>query len=190
MDTFENIRNQWSTFLDQPGARTALLQTGLSLMQPPHFGDTPTAQVGRAIGAGGEAVTRQAEAQSKQELAQAKGETLRANMGQAGAKLGLEYFKRQSIEKGQQASRQAMILREYLKDKDHDEKTYANEVKRITDANAFKPAAQREKIPPRPVLMSLEDWVRAKGPAVVAGFGLTGPEAKQPAQSEEDLGNP
>ena len=103
MDTFENIRGQWATFLDQPGARTALLQTGLALMQPPQFGQTPAGHIASAIGEGGAAVSRQQAEQSKQELEGARAEAAGARSREAAQRLPLEYFKRQSIEQGQAA---------------------------------------------------------------------------------------
>lgn len=48
----------WDDWLQRPGNRTALLQIGLNLMQPPGFGQTVAGQVGQAIGAGGEAQAR------------------------------------------------------------------------------------------------------------------------------------
>lgn len=53
-------------FMDDPRARAALLSFGLSMMQPPSFGDNAVSQIGRAIGAGGEAVGR-VEAQARKD---------------------------------------------------------------------------------------------------------------------------
>lgn len=64
--------NQWDDWLNRPGNRTALLQMGLQLMQPPAFGQTVSGQIGQAIGAGGEAVDREAASDLKERLAEGK----------------------------------------------------------------------------------------------------------------------
>lgn len=92
-ETFEELRSQWSNFLEQPGARTAMLQAGIALMQPPSFGDTPLSQFGRAIGSAGEAVTRdmelgrkERESESKIDLAESRSEAERARAGEAASR--------------------------------------------------------------------------------------------------------
>lgn len=87
--TFNKLRDQWTTFMEQPGGRAALLSAGLSLMQPPSFGDTPTSQIGRALGVAGETVghqeamnLKQREADIKQQDASSK-ELLRSSQADA-----------------------------------------------------------------------------------------------------------
>lgn len=78
----QGVAQQIGSFMDDPRARSALLSFGLSLMQPPSFGDNPVAQIGRAVGAGGEAAGRvQNQALKEQELASK--EDLRAAQGDA-----------------------------------------------------------------------------------------------------------
>lgn len=54
----QSVAQQVGSFMDDPRARAALLSFGLSMMQPPSFGDTFASQVGRSIGHGGEAANR------------------------------------------------------------------------------------------------------------------------------------
>lgn len=89
---FEQLTDQWNTFLSDPRGRGAILQMGLALMQPRGFGDTGAGQVGRAIGAGGEQVGRreamdikEQEAASKQELRGAQAAAQEARAGTAAA---------------------------------------------------------------------------------------------------------
>lgn len=93
METFESLRSQWDSFLEQPGARTALMQFGVNMLQPPSFGDTPMSQLGRAVGAAGEATTRQGildvkerESEAKTDLAEARAGAATARAGEAGAR--------------------------------------------------------------------------------------------------------
>jgi|SRR5215813_1258570 len=84
---FSGIAQQWADFMDQPGARTALLNAGIALMQPPSFGDTFASQLGRAIGAGGEAATRGEAQAAEVERKEAQAEAARSRAGEAGARL-------------------------------------------------------------------------------------------------------
>lgn len=88
-----NISQQWSDALGDPGVRTALLQFGLSALQPPSFGDTFGSQVGRSIGSAGEAVGRreedarkQQETDSKAQLRDAQSTAAEARATAAGAR--------------------------------------------------------------------------------------------------------
>ena len=163
MDTFEGIRNQWSTFLDQPGARTALLQTGIALMQTPQFGQTPTGQIGAAIGAGGEAVSRQQAEQSKQDLEAARAEAAGSRAGEAQQRLGLEYFRRQSIERGQEASRQAHLFGLHAAYNKTQETTYQRDMHDWHQNNDHLPEARRAPKPERPQYLDFETWARTAG---------------------------
>jgi|SRR5262245_2591057 len=100
--SFEDIRNQWASFLDQPGARTFLLQTGLSLMTP-QWG-TPASQVAGAIGQGAAAVSRGEALQSKEEAERARAEAAGTRAELAAQRIPLAHYQRQSIEQGQAAT--------------------------------------------------------------------------------------
>lgn len=91
-------QGEWSNPLQDPRARAALLQTGLQLLQPAGWGQSPTGAVASAIGSGAEAVQRadtqdrqdttldqkQQEIDSKGELRVAQAELAGARAGQAG----------------------------------------------------------------------------------------------------------
>lgn len=88
-----NVASSWNQALGDPGVRTALLQFGISLMQPPSFGDTTSSQIGRAIGDSGEAVSRvnedtrkQQETDSKASLRDAQSTAAEARATAAGAR--------------------------------------------------------------------------------------------------------
>lgn len=82
-----DLSQQWSDALNDPQVSTALLQAGISLLQPPQWGDTLGSRIGQAVGSAGEALTRQQDIQNKQELGRARTEaaTARANAAAARA---------------------------------------------------------------------------------------------------------
>jgi hypothetical protein len=104
-----DIAQQWSDALNDPTVRTALLQFGISALQPPSFGDTTGSILGRAVGSAGEAVTRKDEAARKQQesdskdtLRQAQATSAEARATAAGARAsaagaGLDYKRGQLI---------------------------------------------------------------------------------------------
>jgi hypothetical protein len=79
--------NQIAGFLNQPGAQAALLNFGISMMQPRGYGDTFAGQFGRAVGAGGEAATRGELQGANIEKSEALAEAARSRAGEAGARL-------------------------------------------------------------------------------------------------------
>lgn len=103
-NTFNKLKDQWTTFMDDPGGRAALLSMGLSLMQPPNFGDTATSQIGRALGVAGETVGRreamdvkqretgvkEQEAESKQLLRASQADAATSRADTAAARLGTQ----------------------------------------------------------------------------------------------------
>src|SRR5262245_56997727 len=50
------VRNAWDGFLSNPDNQAALIQFGISLMQPMGFGQTPMGHLGQAIGSAGAAL--------------------------------------------------------------------------------------------------------------------------------------
>src|SRR5882672_10569734 len=93
--TYDKIRSEWGAFMGDPHGRAALLSAGLSLMQPPSFGDTGAGQIGRAIGTAGESVTANEESDRKkretdirQQEADSKGDLRVAQAGAAEARAG------------------------------------------------------------------------------------------------------
>jgi hypothetical protein len=68
---------EWSTALNDPGVRAALLSTGLQLMQPAGFGQTSVGHLGMGIGAAGETTNIREKMDTEQEkLGIAKQEAL------------------------------------------------------------------------------------------------------------------
>jgi hypothetical protein len=95
--TYDKIASQWTSFLDQPGGRASVLSAGLALMQPGGWGQNGAAQIGSAIGAGGEAMGRveamnlkQREADSKDMLRAAQADAAGARAGAAGQALEVQ----------------------------------------------------------------------------------------------------
>jgi hypothetical protein len=72
--------NQWDSWLDRPGNRTALLQMGLQLMQPVGIGQTAGGAIAQSVGAGGEAIDRQEAADLKDTIAQNKLDTANSRL--------------------------------------------------------------------------------------------------------------
>lgn len=127
--TFNKLRDQWTTFMEQPGGRAALLSAGLSLMQPPSFGDNPTAQIGRALGVAGETVGRreamdvkqretgvkEQEAESKQLLRASQADAATSRADTAAARLGTQGANLQLQRERLDAARQHQSLQERIK---------------------------------------------------------------------------
>lgn len=86
--TFSNLRNQWDTYLQNPGATSALLSFGLSLTQPPSFGDNAFSQIGRAVGTAGETTSRREAMDIKQQEADSKAMAREAAANVAAARAG------------------------------------------------------------------------------------------------------
>lgn len=91
------VAAQWSNALSDPTVRSSLLQFGISMLQPPSFGDSFGAQVGRAIGSAGEAQSnREAEDLKRQDVAgkttlrEARASAAEARAREAGSTLDLK----------------------------------------------------------------------------------------------------
>jgi hypothetical protein len=188
-DQFEQLRNQWTTFLDQPGARAALLQFGTTLLQPPQFGQTGAGQIGQALSAGGEAVSRGEEQKSKEDTAAARAEAATARAGEAGSRLSLEQFRRQSIEKGQQEAQAMQAIKTYQMEKQKAQAAYADWVKN------FNLGLRPDKPPPTFPEYSFEQWARDTGAIALPGVArivgagrATAPAAKPQQQTETPEG--
>jgi hypothetical protein len=183
--TFDNIRQQWGTFLDDPKGRAALLSAGLALMQPPNFGDNAASQLGRAIGAGGESARaieaqdlKKSEADSKDALreasasakltsadaATARAEAAGARAGAAGDRLG---YQQQRLQDMQERANLQGRLRASI--------GYQNYVNKENSARLLEPN--------RPPPMDRDAWMRANGLEDI----LTPRPSGTSAPAEEDL---
>jgi hypothetical protein len=185
VDPQDAVRSQWASFLDQPGARAALLNAGIALMQPPSFGDNLASQVGRAIGAGGEAVTRAELLNAKVGDIETRQELARARISQATDRLGLEHFRRKSIESVADANRQAGVFRTYIKDQNDVNKAYQRQLKDWNDLKLTTPASQMPPQPTPPPAMDFSTWMRVRGAGLIGAQGLTAPQASS-TKTEDD----
>lgn len=66
------LSQEWKTWLDDPQNKAALMQFGISLMQPVGLGQSALGHLGQAVGAGGEAANRLAKEQLNEEEATSK----------------------------------------------------------------------------------------------------------------------
>ncbi len=168
-ETFNNIRNQWSSFIEQPGNRAFLLQTGLALMQPPSFGDNPASQIGRAVGAGAEAATRQQVIESKLAESESKAEANIARAGEAGARagaaqdrLGLDYFRLQAMGAKDENKQLADAQAAFLKDKNLLAVRHKERLKAWDDANLLRTPGIGPRPPAEAPDPSFESWLQSK----------------------------
>jgi hypothetical protein len=157
--TYTKVKQEWDAFLGNPQGRAALLSMGLSLMQPPSFGDTGAGQIGRAIGAAGESATsnqlmglKEREQESKAELrssqataAEARAATAGARAETAGARLGMQAEQLRSMNE-----------RNLLGNRVRLSGMYQNYVRDIAKANAN---AQLLGGAQQPVL-PMNDWIK------------------------------
>lgn len=63
-----DISTQWRSWMNNPNNNAALIQFGISLMQPVGLGQTPLGHLGSAVGDASQAITRREAEQQKQEL--------------------------------------------------------------------------------------------------------------------------
>ena len=63
------LTSQWMQFLQKPEVRTALLQFGITLLQPKQPGETAVSRIGAGVGAAGRAVERFTETRTEREAA-------------------------------------------------------------------------------------------------------------------------
>jgi hypothetical protein len=186
----EGIRNQWTNFLDQPGARPALLSMGIALMQPPSFGDTPTSQIGRAIGAGGEAATTGEALASKEAEQGARAEASVAKAGQAGERL----LRLEDLRNAKEQGNELQLRKLYLADQANQDKAYQAAHKEWQKAMSdFKLTGLKGETPPaepqKPAYMSYEQWAATKGGGALLGGPSAGRKAAQPPPAPDEVRN-
>lgn len=173
-----NVASEWSDALAKPNVRAALLQAGLSLLQPPSFGQTTGGQIGQAIGSAGEALDRQErsqlaqqEADSKATLREARAAAAEARAGAVGAGLDV---RRGQLEVAQQKLGIQQLFANMRQDA-QDRRTYQQYLGVWgRDVNNFG------KTPP-----SYEDWRKMHGlPPVTQPTGVPG--AGDPTKPTQD----
>jgi hypothetical protein len=167
-DEREATQQQWNSFLDKPGARAALLNFGIALMQPPSFGDNFASQFGRAVGAGAEAAQRGELQESKVGELEARSAAATARAGAAGERTGLEYFRRKSIESEGALNRQTQAFGMYLRDKQAVDKAYTKQKADIDKANELRSSKDQLPYPPPPPSMDYPTWLRVRGAGLLS----------------------
>lgn len=209
-----DIGKDWGNALSDPSVRTALLQFGISMMQPPSFGDTFASQTGRAIGSAGEALGRneaadikQQEADSKQQLRESQSNLAAEKAASQGA---LTDQKRQALDQQQQKiqlQRQNQTLQNAIRQQAERTRAQAayQKYSKDTDAANFllPPDKQQPKVP-------FEQWYQQSRGMDRTGIGgmptppqaavdrlLNSPETRDqfdakygPGASEQYLGAP
>lgn len=183
---FTRVRQEWDSFLGNPQGRAALLSAGLSLMQPPSFGDTATSQIGRAIGAGGETASRneamdlkKSEAESKDELRQVRGQAALSNaesraaaaearVGAAGARAETAAERLKAMQEGGRMRAAIALSQQY--------QGYTRSVAERNRKGAEGLLGMQGKFTPEPIL-SYPDWVAANPQLKNMGFDVKTPAA-------------
>lgn len=180
-----DIAGQWRNWMANDQNRSALLQFGVSLMQPMGFGQNAVGHVGQAIGSVGEMAGRRQEADRKERETDSRAELRTAQAGLAESR---------AANAGTSAARAADRLemaRERLGFERERFRTstlvrlqtaWGREVERINANNMLVPPDQRRPVP------TFEEYVR-NNPHVAAGVGMD-QGAGAPAASDSGTSHP
>lgn len=118
-----SVTSAWTDWLAKPENKAAMIQAGVSLLQPPSAGQSGVGQIGQAIGEGAaardRAITgRQAQAQQQQDaaIAQQNADTARisAESGRTQAGAQAEYYRANTATARDKASSQLSALSKAL----------------------------------------------------------------------------
>lgn len=200
---YENLVGQWNEFLADPRGRGALLQAGLTMMQPRGFGDTVTGQVGRAIGSGGEAIGRveaadraNLEASSRQELrgaqanlAGARAETSVANANTAATRAAAAGDRLAYLRETEQGRTDRHNLGQQVRLSG----LYQQAVNQINQQNSRNARQNADPLnrgqPTLPILPipSMQDWLRSN-PTEVQGMFPSVPGSTTPPATPQPSG--
>lgn len=168
-----DIAGQWRNWFADSNNRAALMQFGVSMMQPVGLGQSPAGHIGQALGQTGEALTRRSEfdrkdreLESKDELrgaqatlAESRAATAGAGAGRAADRLAFERerfgFQRQRY----QTSDLIRLQQQFIRDKQKHEENMA-----------VQPAASRTPFP------NFDAWV-AQNPSLARSLDLGGTSA-------------
>lgn len=158
------VDTSWANgVFSDPRVQSGLLQAGISLLQPPSFGDTTGAQIGRAIGAAGEAYGRQeeearkqADTESKSSVRESRAALAEARAANAGANV--------TARQGQlELQRDRMGMQEILQSQRRHRdalNTYQRYAQEANKAKILDPAA--------PGALPFDKWAAANGYGDVA----------------------
>jgi hypothetical protein len=174
---YDKIAQQWTSFLDQPGGRAALLQAGLALSQPMAWGQSGFGHLAGAIGSGAEAATRAEalglkaqEAESRMMLAEARAGAAGAHAGAAETRAQSAREKLESGEKLKNLQARIQVNRMYNQYRAGEENNYQKALREYETNKLLYP----NKPPPeRPQIMSEDEFIRSS--PVLRELGITGP---------------
>jgi hypothetical protein len=160
------LASRWQQWIDNPGNRAALIQTGLALSQPISAGQNVLGHVGQAVGQGGEASDRirrqgleEEELASKQDLRSAQSDLAGARAENAGVRAGAQAQRLemagQLLQQREEASRlraNVALTGEYRKYRDSVDK------RNLINGTTEKP-------------LDFEDWIVQANPNLVNAVG-------------------
>src|SRR4249919_1568015 len=151
-ETYSKISNEWTTFLDQPGGRAALLQSGIAMSQPLAWGQSNFGGLMSAIGSGGEAATRADVLEQKKAESESKAMLREAQAGAAESRASTAGTKADLAQQALQVKREQMQLRAW-NDLRRGYETYRSAIEKSNDTNRLlNPEAVK---PP----LSIEQWI-------------------------------
>lgn len=168
--TYSDIADQWSTFLEAPGGRAALLQAGIAMSQPLSWGQSNFGAFTGALGSAGEAATRAEVLDTKRQESESKMMLREAQAGAAESRAGAAGTKLEAAQLRAQTQREAMQLRAWS-DLRKGYETYRKNVE-TENSNILRTA------PPTPI-MPIEQWIQSQPSARAAAeasglFGTQG----------------
>lgn len=174
-----DLSGQWRNWMANEGNRAALLQLGVSLMQPMDFGQTPVGHIGQAIGSVGELGSRREAQQLKEREVSSKEELRASQAGLAEARAGTA-----GVGAARQADRLAFLMQQH-----QDRMQLAGQgqrLKALQDYGRQQAAHNREQIllpaAQRSAFPDIGTWAARNGISDVLGetTGQTGPETPIP----------
>jgi hypothetical protein len=198
-DRFGALKGQWDSFLQDPAAQTATMQFAINMMQPPSFGDTGMARIGRALGSAGEAVDRRAEAERKQqeseaniELKGARAEAAqsRADVNRMRDDLGRERLKAQDL---------FNLRNGYMKYRHDEMSAYKERVREWQkrdekSRDAISPGPPAGPMPEPPALMTLQQFKDYQETGILPTPGVmqrpSGGASVSPGDARAEVGAP
>lgn len=186
-----DVTSQWNNFLSQPGAGQFMLGMGINLMQPRHFGDNFTSQLGRAIGSGAEAASAGEVQEAKVGELEARGRSALERSAYAGERLGLQQMVQDQINKRSETAQETQLYKAYVTDLNNAKKQHAAAMKQyeadrnnpLRDPKAAPPVAPAP-LPPDP---SFEDWLKVRAPQIHQRM-FKGGKTAAPAEPKPDEG--
>lgn len=163
-----DIAGQWRNWMADENNRAALMQFGVSLMQPMGFGQNVAGHVGQAVGSVGEMATRRGEMERRDREADSKAE-LRASQ----ANLAESRAANAGVSAGRAADRLDMARERLAFDKYRFNTStlvrlqgaYQRAIEKLNADNNLLPPDQRKPIP------TFQDFVRSN-PQLAAGIGM------------------